>query len=614
MQNGKVYDLFGLTDAEGEALCAELRQKLLDTVSRTGGHLASNLGAVEIIVALHRVYHTERDRLVFDVGHQCYVHKMLTGREDAMGTLRSFGGLSGFPKPEESVHDAFIAGHASNAVSVAVGMARARTLLGQDYHVIALLGDGALTGGLAYEGLSDAGSSGENLLVILNDNGMSISRNVGGISRLLGRYHLRPRYLAFKRFYRSASNKIPGGTQLYQFTSGVKRVIKGTFLPSSFFEDMGFQYLGPVNGHSLAELTRMLRWAKELNGPVLLHVRTTKGKGYALAERTPDKFHGVAPFDPATGEPLKKAGRCFSQVFGEELCALGEQDRRICAVTAAMESGTGLAQFAERFPKRFFDVGIAEEHAVAMCAGMAKQGLVPVFAVYSTFLQRAFDQLIHDVALQCLHVVFCVDRAGLVGDDGETHQGIFDLSMLSTVPGMTVLAPASFAELRTMLRQAVLELDGPVAVRYPRGGENGFSGDTSAQTSLVLEEGSDVTLVAYGAMVGEALRASRLLVAQGIGAEVIKLNRVVPLDSEPVIASARKTGRMIVCEETTEPNSVGQFLASELAQKGACGCKVKLLNCGSGFVTHGSVCQLRDLLGIDGAHIAASAKEMVRHG
>ncbi|MCD8086334.1 MAG: 1-deoxy-D-xylulose-5-phosphate synthase [Clostridiales bacterium] len=613
MQNGNRYDLSQLTDQEGVALCEELRKKLIASVSQTGGHLASNLGVVELTVAIHRVYDTSKDRLVFDVGHQCYVHKILTGREEEMDTLRSFGGISGFPKPKESVHDAFIAGHASNSVSVAVGMARARTLLHQDYNVIALIGDGALTGGLAYEGLSDAGASGENMLVILNDNGMSITRNVGGVSKLLARQHLRPRYLALKRGYRNVMMKTPVGASVYNVSSKIKKDIKGTLLPSSFFEDMGFTYLGPVNGHDLSELTRLLKWAKSLSGPVLLHVRTVKGKGYPPAERTPDKFHGVSPFDVATGEPLCQGGPNFSAVFGEALCQLAEEDERVCAVTAAMQSGTGLSEFAKRFPRRFFDVGIAEGHAVTMCAGMASQGLIPVFAVYSTFLQRSFDMMIHDVAIEGLHVVLCVDRAGLVGEDGETHQGIFGLSLLSTVPGMTVFAPSSFAELRAMLRQAVLEVSGPVAVRYPRGGELVFHGDTSGETVTVLEEGGDVTLVSYGIMIGEVLQAAELLREAGFAPEVIKVNRVVPLDSTKIRASAAKTGCVLICEEETEPNSVGQFVASELAT-GERNCKVKLLNTGSGFVTHGTVAELRDMLGIDAAHIAAAAREAMGRG
>ena len=469
-------DLSGLSDSEAVALCELLRARIIDAVSRTGGHLASSLGAVELIVAIHRVFRTERDRLVFDVGHQCYAHKLLTGRAGAMDTLRALGGLSGFPKPSESVHDAFVAGHASNSVSVAIGMARARTLQKEDYHVLALIGDGALTGGMAYEGLSDAGGSGEPLIVILNDNGMSITKNVGGVAEHLARQRLKPQYLNFKKGYRKAMSILPLGGHIYNVTHKIKTAVKESLLPCSMFEDMGFTYLGPVDGHDVKGLTRLLSYAKDLQGPVLLHVRTVKGKGYPPAERNPDKFHGVGRFCVETGELVQPAGEDFSQVFGETLCRLAEEDPAVCAVTAAMQGGTKLDGFARRFPERFFDVGIAEGHAAAMAAGMAKQGMKPVFAVYSTFLQRAYDALIHDVALQGLHVVLAVDRAGLAGEDGETHQGVFDAAFLDTVPGMTVLCPSSFQELRSMLRRAVLELTGPVAIRYPKGGEGSFRG------------------------------------------------------------------------------------------------------------------------------------------
>lgn len=523
-------DLHQISDQEAEALCQELRRSLLATVSQTGGHLASNLGAVELTVAIHRVYDTAKDRLVFDVGHQCYCHKILTGRAERMTTLRKMGGLSGFPKPEESEHDAFIAGHASNSVSVAVGMARVRTLQKQDYQVIALIGDGALTGGLAYEGLSNAGQSGENLVVILNDNGMSIQKNVGGIATLLARNHLRPTYLSFKRAYRKVFEKIPGGRVLYHFNHKIKKSIKGTILPSSFFEDMGFTYIGPVDGHQVGELTRLLRWAKSLEGPVLLHVRTVKGKGWPHAEETPDAYHGVSPFDLATGKPLKASGQNFSSVFGEELSRLAVDDPKDLRRHRRHAVGHGLDPFAIRCPERFFDVGIAEGHAVAMCSGMAKQGMLPVFAVYSSFLQRGYDMLIHDMALQRLHMVLGVDRAGLVGDDGETHQGLFDVAYLSTVPGLTLLAPASFAETRSMLYRALYELDGPVALRYARGGENGYSDDHSQGAAAVLREGSDWTAVCYGTMTGEVLAAAEALDAEGISVEVVKLNQLAPLE------------------------------------------------------------------------------------
>lgn len=605
-------DLHQISDQEAEVLCQELRRSLLTSVSQTGGHLASNLGAVELTVAIHRVYDTAKDRLVFDVGHQCYCHKILTGRAERMTTLRKMGGLSGFPKPEESDHDAFIAGHASNSVSVAVGMARARTLQKQDYQVIALIGDGALTGGLAYEGLSDAGQSGENLVVILNDNGMSIQKNVGGIATLLARNHLRPTYLSFKRAYRKVFEKIPGGRALYHFNHKIKKSIKGTILPSSFFEDMGFTYIGPVDGHQVGELTRLLRWAKSLEGPVLLHVRTVKGKGWTHAEETPDAYHGVSPFDLATGKPLNPSGRNFSSVFGEELSRLAAEDPKICAVTAAMRSGTGLDPFAIRCPERFFDVGIAEGHAVAMCSGMAKQGMLPVFAVYSSFLQRGYDMLIHDMALQRLHMVLGVDRAGLVGDDGETHQGLFDVAYLSTVPGLTLLAPASFAEMRSMLHRALYQLTGPVALRYPRGGENGYRADHSQGAAAVLREGTDWTAVCYGTMTGEVLSAAEALDAEGISVEVVKLNQLAPLEPETVLTSVRKTGRLLVAEEVIQTGSIGVALAGAVAQEGLALKALKLLNTGERFVPHGTIPQLRKLLGINSDHIASVMREAER--
>ena len=487
-------------------LCGELRAFLVDAVSRTGGHLASNLGAVELTVALHRVYDTGRDRLVFDVGHQCYVHKALTGRRELFGTLRQLGGLSGFPKPNESEHDAFVAGHASNSVSVALGMARARTLMGQDYSVAALIGDGALTGGLAYEGLNDAGASGEPLVVILNDNGMSIDPNVGGVATHLSRLRLRPGYYRFKKGYRAVLGHLPGGRGVYRFNHKIKTGIKKAIYPCSMFEDMGFTYMGPVDGHNVEQLCTTLAWAREMGSPVLLHVRTVKGKGYAPAESQPERSHGVSPFDPAVG-PEQERKVDFSYIFGHELVELAGQDKRICAVTAAMAEGTGLQEFASAWPKRFFDVGIAEGHAVAMSAGLAKQGMVPVFAVYSSFLQRGFDMLLHDVALQQLHVVLAVDRAGLVGADGPTHHGCQDVGYLTQIPGMTVLCPACFEELRAMLRAAI-HMDGPVAVRYPRGGESRRYPCWTGESASILRQGTDVTLVSYGTLTDEILAAA----------------------------------------------------------------------------------------------------------
>ena len=594
-------------------LCGLLRARILDVVSRTGGHLASSLGAVELIVAIHRVFDTGRDRLVFDVGHQCYAHKILTGRNAAMETLRSFGGLAGYPKPTESETDAFIAGHASNSVSVALGMARARTLQKKDYSVLALIGDGALTGGLAYEGLSDAGDSKEPLIVILNDNGMSITKSVGGVADHLARQRLKPQYLRFKRGYRKVMGATALGRGIYKVTHKVKTAVKETLLPCSLFEDMGFTYLGPVDGHDVKRLTRLLKYARDLKGPVLLHVRTVKGKGYTPAERNPDQFHGVGRFCVETGEVLKGGGTNFSAVFGQALCKMAEEEPRLCAITAAMQGGTGLNGFANRFPDRFFDVGIAEGHAVAMSAGMAKQGMLPVFAVYSTFLQRSYDMLIHDVALQGLHVVFAIDRAWLVGEDGETHHGLFDPAFLDTVPGMTVLCPSSYAELEAMLRHAVYEVKGPVAVRYPRGSQEDYQADSGQVKTAVLRTGKDITLTGYGITINALLDCAQRLEADGIQAEVLKLNTITPLDTAPVAASAAETGRLLVAEEAAQNCCVGQRLAAGLLERGVAA-KVAMVNTGPGFVTHGPVAKLRALCGLDGESLYHKALEVCGHG
>lgn len=599
-----------LSDGEAMALCNELRQELIENVSQTGGHLASNLGAVELTVAIHRVFDTSRDRLVFDVGHQCYTHKMLTGRRDQMKTLRQFGGLAGFPKPSESEHDAFVAGHASNSVSVAVGMARARTILEEDYHVLALIGDGALTGGLAYEGLSTAGESGEPMIVILNDNGMSITKNVGGVAEHLARQRLKPQYLTFKKGYRKVMSANRVTRRLYRMTHKLKKALKETLLPSSMFENMGFTYLGPVDGHNLEQLTKILQYAKELEEPVLLHVRTVKGKDFAPAQQHPHEFHGIGPYDPATGKVRKISGESFSSVFGEKLTELGQRDKRVCAITAAMLPGTGLDKFQKAFPERCFDVGIAEGSAVAMAGGMAKQGAIPVFAVYSTFLQRAYDMIIHDAALSNLHVVFAVDRAGLVGDDGETHHGVFDVAFLDSVPGMTVLAPSSFEEQRQMLEQAVLELDGPVAIRYSRGNEGNFKECHAGASAVVLREGKDVTLVSYGTMIQEVLSAADLLKEHGVEAEVIKLNQITPLPADMVLQSVKKTGAMVVAEDCITSGSVGQRLAACL-EEAQISAKTVLCNTGDTFTTHGSVPQLRKLLEMDAEGIYNRTKEVL---
>lgn len=599
-------DIKKLPEEELEPLCQELRDYMISSISRTGGHLASNLGAVELTVALHRVYDTSRDRVVFDVGHQSYVHKIITGRRDSFGTLRQHGGLSGFPKPYESGDDAFIAGHASNSVSVALGMARARTLSRADYDVAAIIGDGALSGGLAYEGLANAAASGEPLVVILNDNNMSINENVGGTAHLLESLRVRPGYISFKRWYRDVFTKLPG---LYKFNHAIKEWLKKRLLPGNVFSGMGMYYLGPVDGHDIGKLETVIRWARELRKPVLVHVITRKGKGYKYAEEHPEKFHGVGRFDIETGE-LHDSVDCFSAKMGESLSRLADNDGRIIGITAAMSSGTGMDVFSAAHPDRFFDVGIAEGHAVSMAGGMAKQGMVPVFAVYSSFLQRGYDMLIHDVALQNLHVVFCVDRAGLVGSDGETHHGVFDVSYLSSVPDMTVLCPASYAELETMLRAAIYDINGSVAIRYPRGGEGKYTACNTAPETL-LREGRDVTLVCYGIMTNEVLDAAERLAAEGISAEVIKLSMIKPPDFDLVMRSLRKTGKLLISEDVCEAGCVGSRILEEAAINEIHVRAAKLLNLGEGIVPHGTVAELLHDFGLDADGIVSAAMEMM---
>ena len=603
-------DVKRLSEEDAARLCQELRRFLVEQVSRTGGHLASNLGVVELTVAIHRVYDTASDRLVLDVGHQCYVHKALTGRRELFGTLRQFGGLSGFPKPYESVHDAFMAGHASDSVSVALGMARARTLLGAEYQVAAVIGDGALGGGLSFEGLNDAG--GEPLVVILNDNGMSIDKNVGGLSKHLSRMRTEPEYYAFKKKYRKALEKLPAGRTLYEWSHELKTALKKSLLPpvSTVFEDMGFSYMGPVDGHDVQRLTAVLRAAREAGRPVLVHVHTVKGSGYEPALREPEKFHGVGAFDPATGQVRQPAQETFSHVFGETLRQLARQDGRVCAITAAMADGTGLTGFAGEFPRRFFDVGIAEGHGVAMAGGMAKQGLIPVFAVYDSFLQRGYDMLVQDMALEKLHGVLAVDRCGLVGADGETHHGCLDY--LSQIPGMTVLAPASFAELRRMLRRAVLDMTGSVAVRYPRGGEDGYDGDCGDEPVTVLRQGTDVAIVTYGILTGQALRAAELLEKEGVSLRVVKLNRVAPLDGDGICRALDGVKRVVAAEDQLRAGAVGERLGALLLERGAGIERYALRNAGEALPAQGSTAQLRHVLGLDAEGMAQAVREVLK--
>jgi len=600
-------DVKALQRASVDKLCEELREFLIKSVSETGGHLAANLGVVELTVAIHKVFDTSTDRLVFDVGHQSYVHKLLTGRKSQFETLRKMGGLSGFPKPSESIHDAYIAGHASTSISAALGISRARTLSRGDYSVIALIGDGALTGGLAYEGLADAGVSGEPMVIILNDNGMSITKNVGGVARFLSRQRMRPLYTTFKKRFKKIMNILPGGGMIYRFTHKVKTAIKEALLSYNMFEDMGLLYSGPIDGHDVPRVVAALQWAKRQTKPAVVHVLTQKGKGYEHSELAPAEYHGVQPFDHRVGV-VNGNGKTFSSVFGAAIAHIAGQDIRVCAITAAMTSGTGLEEFSTKYPKRFFDVGIAEGHAAVMAAGMATRGAIPIFAVYSSFFQRSYDMLIHDIAICKQHAVFAVDRAGLVPGDGETHQGVFDVAFLRSVPGMTVLCPSSFAELSDMLQYAIDKVNGPVAVRFPRGSEGAYT-EGGAEMIKQIREGSDFTLVTYGISINTAIEAARKLSLEGISVEIIKLGCIKPIDIDPIISSITKTERLLVLEECAGNGSVGEAIAASLARAGRCPDTVVLLNTGEIFAPCGEIEDLRKLCGIDTESVCSKIRD-----
>ena len=613
-------DLLQLNAQERITLCQEIREFLVTRLCHTGGHLASNLGVVELTVALETVYDTSKDRLVFDVGHQSYVHKLLTGRQADFDCLRQFGGMAGFPKPTESDSDAFVAGHASSSVSIALGMARARTLSDKEYEIVTLLGDGAATGGMAYEGLNDAAVSGEPMVIILNDNAMSIDRNVGGMAKHLRQLRTKEKYLGMKEHYRNFMMRFPGGKVIYRVTRGLKDRLRRMLIPTTIFESMGFTYLGPVDGHDVESLISLLRIAKDMRRPVVLHVMTQKGRGYQPAEEHPKLFHGIGKFDPVTGEPEKKSTTSFSETFGTTLVELAEKDTRICAITAAMPGGTGLLRFKEQFPKRIFDVGIAEEHAVSMAGGLAKQGMVPVVALYSTFLQRSYDMILQDICMLGLHVVFAVDRAGLVGEDGETHHGVFDVGFLRQAPGMMVLAPASRAELADMLTWAVEEYSGPVAIRYPRGTDLAYSqsaweqkSDVSARGTLNCHcIGSDVTLVVYGTLLQNAMDAVTILEQRGIHATVLRLLTVAPLPIDQIVEHLSTNPHVIVLEEVCAESGIRQSLAWELTHR-IPGLQVDGLDLGHRYVTHGSVQALYNHCGLDAESIAHFVQEVLQN-
>lgn len=607
-------DLVKLNDEERARLCEEIREFLVENVSKTGGHLAGNLGAVELSIAIETVYNTMEDRLVFDVGHQSYVHKLLTGRRADFDRLRQYGGIAGFPKPSESDADAFVAGHASSSVSIALGMARARTLLKQNYDVVALIGDGACTGGMAYEGLNDAAVSGEPMVVILNDNEMSIGKNVGGISRYLSRLRSSGNYLDAKKAYRQMLKKIPGGSALYHATSGLKNRVKQFLLKTSIFENMGFTYLGPADGHDLPGLIALLTTARELREPVLVHVVTQKGCGYRFAEEDPAKFHGIGKFDPATGKTLAPKVRTFSDAFGETMQELARENEKVCAITAAMPAGTGLLKFQQQFPERTFDVGIAEEHAISMAGGLAKQGMIPVAALYSTFLQRGYDQIMQDIALLQLHVVLAIDRAGVVGDDGPTHHGVFDVGFLRQVPGMKILTPVSLAEQQDMLRWAVQDYNGPVSIRYPRGTEGSYKASDwqglDGELVKCHRTGGDVTILTYGNLLDNALEAAEILAASGVEATVLRLLTASDLAAEEILEKMSENSVIVVVEEVCGGSGIREALAWEIHEKNPA-CRIAGIDLGRGFVPHGSLKELHRHCGLDAAAIAGYTREVL---
>ena len=604
-------DVKALSEEQITALCAEIREKLIDIVSVNGGHLSSNLGTVELTVALHRVFDCPLDSIIFDVGHQSYTHKMLTGRYDRIDTIRCEGGLSGFPKRSESPYDAFNAGHASTSISAAFGIAKAKAMQGDPSYTIAVIGDGSLTGGLAYEGLNNAGRYNKNFIVILNDNRMSISKNVGAMARYLTSIRMKPGYLRLKARSERVLDRIPLiGKPIANLLRRSKTRVKHILYRHTIFDKLGFSYYGPVDGHDMEALTNALNTVRRSKDPAFLHVVTTKGKGYRFAEDDSASFHGVGSFNIDTGEPIS-AKENFSSRFGAELCRLAEGDSRICAVTAAMRTGTGLVDFAKLYKDRFFDVGIAEEHAVTFSAGMALTGMLPVFAVYSTFLQRGYDQLIHDAAMQNAHLVLAVDRAGVVGEDGETHQGVFDVAMMNAIPGVSILSPCYFDGLERALNAAVYDYDGVVALRYPRGGEGYRPDDYTIEDinyDLIGDGAADVLIVTYGRLFSQASQAVEMLRQQGIKADVLKLCRIRPIDPEAVKAAAGYKS-IYFFEEGMRSGSVADTMRTLLDELGYTGA-YHVTAIPDAFVSHATVADTLKKLGLD----SESMEKIVREG
>lgn len=599
----KPNDIKRIDPEEYEQLAQEIRQFLIDSISKTGGHLASNLGVVELTMALHIVFDLPTDRLIWDVGHQSYTHKILTGRKNQFNKLRKYGGMSGFPKRNESDYDAFDTGHSSTSISAGLGYASARNITGEDYHVISVIGDGALTGGMAYEALNNASSLKKNFIIVLNDNSMSISENVGGISRILDDVRSSYSYYDLKEDVKNTLHKLPNGDALVEKIKKTKSNIKQFIVPGQIFEDMGIQYLGPVDGHNIHKLIKIFNIAKRVDSPVLVHVVTQKGHGYAPAEKNPSRFHGIGPFDIKTGKSLSVGkGESYSAVFSRKICDIAKNDRSVVAITAAMPDGTGLDKFKKWFPDRFFDVGIAEEHAVTFSAGLAAGGMKPVFAVYSSFLQRAFDQILHDVCMQQLHVVFAIDRAGLVGSDGETHQGIFDLSFLSVIPNMTIIAPKNGWELENALEFALEHFYGPIAIRYPRGcaytGLSEYVQPIEYGKSELIHEGSHICLMAVGNMMETALTTGERLKEYNIDATIVNARFVKPIDEDMICDIADEHELLVTLEENVYTGGFGEAV-SRYTQMNGLNIRTLGIALPDDYIEHGNVDILKHEAGID---------------
>jgi 1-deoxy-D-xylulose-5-phosphate synthase len=615
------HDIKALDQEELGKLCHELREEIISTVSKTGGHLASNLGVVELTAALYYVFDFPKDKLVWDVGHQSYVHKLLTGRRDRFHTLRQYQGISGFPKRDESPYDTFDSGHSGNSISSALGMAEARRLKGEEGRVIAVIGDGSMTAGLAFEGLNQAGHIDQDLIVILNDNEMSISPNVGALSSYLNRLMTGQFVNRFRRDMGGFLETLPRiGKSVLRFAKQAEESLKGLVMPGLLFEELGLKYIGPIDGHRLDYLIETFQNIKKLDGPILIHVITKKGKGYPPAEANPSRFHGVPPFVIETGEfkSTQKSPPSFTEIFGETLCQLAKENKRLIAITAAMQSGTGLEEFASQFPDRFYDIGIAEQHAVTFAAGLALEGMKPVVAIYSTFLQRAYDQVLQDVCLQKLPVVFAVDRGGIVGEDGPTHHGVFDFSYLRHIPNLIAMVPKDENEFQHMIKTAI-ECPGPVAFRYPRGKGVGIGRDVSLHSidigkGEVLREGQDILIIAIGTTVYPSLRAAQRLAEVGIQAAVINGRFLKPLDATLLCDWAKKTGKVVTVEENVLQGGFGSAVLELFQERGLLSTQIKRLGIPDIFIEHGPQALLREKYGIDENGIFKGVKKMFEDG